>query len=111
VSKTLLNVLNIDKPHKDEIMESDSEITMCDKMQMYNIMDGIPQLYLKIFGILKIPLRLLTNFCISSNVDMNSEVRKKIPTESDTDLFTSNPIEYISYNLNVKTDIIKISYN
>jgi hypothetical protein len=30
------SVLNIDKPHKDGTMESESEITMCDRMQMYN---------------------------------------------------------------------------
>jgi hypothetical protein len=37
VLKTLLSVLNIDKPHKDGTMKSKSEITMCDRMQMYNI--------------------------------------------------------------------------
>jgi hypothetical protein len=38
VLKTLLSVLNIDKPHKDWTMKSESEITMCDRMQMYNIL-------------------------------------------------------------------------
>jgi hypothetical protein len=38
VLKTLLSVLNIDKPHKDGTRKSESEIRMCDRMQMYNIM-------------------------------------------------------------------------
>jgi hypothetical protein len=29
-------VFNIDKPHKDGTMKSESEITMWDRMQMYN---------------------------------------------------------------------------
>jgi hypothetical protein len=37
VLKTLLSVLNIDKPHKDGTKKSENEITMCDRMQMYNI--------------------------------------------------------------------------
>jgi hypothetical protein len=37
VLKTLLNVLNVDKPHKDGTMKSESEITMCDRMEMYII--------------------------------------------------------------------------
>jgi hypothetical protein len=32
----LLSVLNINKLHKDGTMKSESEITMCDRMQMYN---------------------------------------------------------------------------
>jgi hypothetical protein len=37
VLETLKGVLNIDKPHKDGTVKSESEITMCDRMQMYSI--------------------------------------------------------------------------
>jgi hypothetical protein len=37
VLRTLKSVLDIDKPHKRWKKESESEITMCDRMQMYNI--------------------------------------------------------------------------
>jgi hypothetical protein len=36
VLRTLKSVLDIDKPHKRRKKKSESEITMCDRMQMYN---------------------------------------------------------------------------
>jgi hypothetical protein len=36
VLKTLLSVLNIDKPQKNGTMKSEIEIKMCVRMQMYN---------------------------------------------------------------------------
>jgi hypothetical protein len=40
VLRTLKSVLDIDKPHKRRKKESESERTMCDRMQMYNILNS-----------------------------------------------------------------------
>jgi hypothetical protein len=41
VLRTLKSVLDIDKAHKRRKKESESEITMCDRMQMYNIINTL----------------------------------------------------------------------
>jgi hypothetical protein len=43
------SVLDIDKPHKRWKKESESEITMCDRMQMYNTKKDVYSFMLSIF--------------------------------------------------------------